>query len=425
LKRKNIMALLAVFSMLLYGGCAAQTWQPGDTIIPPAVENLQREDLTSSSSLNNMRNISPLAYPSANMVYTMIDIDKANAPISVFADNKYLYLLCGVGSVNNIPSNNANNAGNGAYDKIYDKAGNKSEGETDIETNVETGSGLVSGSKMTNRYGNVMHIYDVENGSLVKTISSEKIGKCSAIAVKDSNLYTFDMETGKVSLFSSGGQFLTEYSTGLSEVYASKIAITDSQYIVLQIREDGWDSSRIAVYNIDTGEVRQYDANCPDNATSGEIPEITDFCLFDEKSILVSLSGGRLSLFNIEKGTMEKSCVFPMTAGFMEYDGNVLYYTFINPLYISPGNVANFSNIKCGRQIGRMLINKGFNWPQTEQELGEWLLNSLEMPIADENGRHYGMAQNTKYLFFLDFIPGIQEGSKQNEPDFMVYRIMK
>jgi hypothetical protein len=72
-----------------------------------------------------------------------------------------------------------------------------------------------------------------------------------------------------------------------------------------------------------------------------------------------------------------------------------------------------------------MLINREFSWPESEQELGEWLLNGLKMPSVDQNGRHYGMTRNTKYLFFLDFLPAVQEGNKDTNVDFMVYRIMK
>jgi len=109
----------------------------------------------------------------------------------------------------------------------------------------------------------------------------------------------------------------------------------------------------------------------------------------------------------------------------MEYDGNVLYYVSDSPLFMSPGNTANFSNIKASKQVGRLLINRGFNWPQTEQDMEDWLLNSLQIYIADENGRHYGMTGNTKYLFFLDFIPAIKENDIQEEQDFLIYRIVK
>jgi hypothetical protein len=92
---------------------------------------------------------------------------------------------------------------------------------------------------------------------------------------------------------------------------------------------------------------------------------------------------------------------------------------------LSPGNTANFSNISSRRLTGRVLINSEFPWPETMEELGPWLLNDLHVPYAKDNGRHYGMAQNSKYLFFLDFIPAQPNGNDPADSDFMVYRIMK
>jgi len=313
-------------------------------------------------------------------------MDNNIAPLSIFADNKYLYLL-------------------------------RSTESADSRADAE--------NRGTDRYGGAIEVYDVENGSLAREIRNKDIGMCSAFTVKESNLYAFNAKTGRISLFSSSGSFLAAYDTKLSGVYADKIAVADNRSIVLKIRENTGEAAKIAVYNPDNGSVSKYGADRFYDSPSGGITEISDFCLFGEKSILVCLSCGRLSLFNIEKAVSEKSCVFPMTAGFMEYDGNVLYYAFDGPVSLSPGNTANFSNADSRRQTGRMLINGGFNWPQSEQELDAWLLNGLQMPVADENGRHYGMARNTKYLFFLDFIPAVQKGGKFSKPGFKVYRITK
>ncbi|NMB96002.1 MAG: hypothetical protein GYA02_05260, partial [Clostridiaceae bacterium] len=432
-----------------------------DTIIPPVAINLQQEEMLPSSSLNNMRNMSPLAQPSTNMVYTIID--KVNSPISIFADNKYLYLLRSAGSVSRTSENNEQKKqdNQSRQDDQNQQKNNKNQhngqnqqsnqehqNEQNLKNEIDPIFKDDTGNEPIRKYGNVIEVYDVENGALVAKISSEKIIRCSTFTVKESNIYTFDVETGIVSLFSSSGKFLAEYDTGLSEVYVSKIAITDSRHIVFHINESIRGESKIAVYNMDNGNVHKYDANqLYDLSLEGDFDnnfensfnnnfknnlednednyEIIDFCLFDENSILVGLSYGKLSLFNVENGTIEKSCFSPITAGFMEYDGNVLYYVSDSLLFINPGNTANFSNIKNSKQVGRLLINRGFNWPQTEQDMGDWLLNSLQIPIADENGRHYGMTGNTKYLFFLDFIPAIKEGGVQGEQDFMVYRIVK
>ncbi len=382
---KIALTLAVTFIMLLIGaGCRTQMQNPGDTIIPPTVGNFSGEGPKSSDSLNNMLNISPFAQPSTDMVYTLLD--KTSSPLSISADNKYLYLLLGGESTVN--------------------------GE-DMENNV------------MDRYGSVIEIRNVENGSLVKTINNKNMGMCSAFTVKESNLYTFDMKTGRVSLFSSGGSFLTSYDTGLTGVYADKIAIADNRFILLKIRENAGDSRKIAVFNPDTGEVSKYKAYRLYNSPAAGAFDIIDFSLFDKESVLVGLSCGRLILFNIEKAVTEKSCVFPMTAGFMEYKGNVLYYTADAPVYLNPGNTANFSNISMPRQAGRLLINSEFSWPQSEEELGKWFLNSLNLPAADKNGRHYDMSSNTKYLFFLDFIPAEQTEDKYSKPGFSLYRITK
>jgi len=68
-------------------------------------------------------------------------------------------------------------------------------------------------------------------------------------------------------------------------------------------------------YIIENGEIDKYDANqlyslsLEDNYVDNdnnleENYEIIDFCLFDEKSILIGLSFGKLCLFNIENGTI-------------------------------------------------------------------------------------------------------------------------
>ena len=397
-----VPAFILLLLLLTCTGCGKNE-KTEDTIIPPIAANLQQEELLPSSSLNNMRNMSPFMQPSTNMIYTMID--KVNSPISIFADNKYLYLLR-------------------SGDNIFKSQENNEQNYQDNQ------------SQSFRKYGNVIEVYDVENGALVAKISNERINWCSAFTVKESNIYTFDIETGIVSLFSSSGKFLAKYDTGLSGVYVSKIAITDGRHIVFHINDSLKGESKIAVYNIENGDIDKYDANqlyslsLEDNYVDNDNNlednyEIIDFCLFDEKSILIGLSFGKLCLFNIENGTIEKSCFFPITAGLMEYDGNVLYYVSDSPLFMSPGNTANFSNIKASKQVGRLLINRGFNWPQTEQDMEDWLLNSLQIYIADENGRHYGMTGNTKYLFFLDFIPAIKENDIQEEQDFLIYRIVK
>lgn len=384
MKLKKVIYPVMIIVLLAGTGCSVRSPQSGDTIVPPVAGKLSREDPKSSSSLNNMSNMSPLVQPSANMVYTLLD--KAVAPLSIFADNKYLYLLRNTG---------------------------------------KTGDAADSSNSAIDKYGDVIEVYDVENGSLVRKISHKSIGRCSAFTVKDSNLYAFDINTGRISLFSSGGSFLSSYDTGLSGVYADKIAIADNRRIVLKIRENDGENAKIAVYDPDANSVSKFKAYQLCISSSSGIPEISDFCLLGDKSILVGLSYGMLSCFNIEKGAVEKSCAFPMTAGFMEFDGNVLYYANDEPVTLSPGNAANFSNVSSRRQTGRMLINSEFNWPRSEQELDAWLLNGLQMTVADDKGRHYGMARSTKYLFFLDLLPAVMGGNKNGEPNFMVYRIMK
>lgn len=398
-------SLILLFSasitmLLLCSGCTRQALRPGDTVVPPVAGNQQEENFPDTVNPGYTMNISPLTQPSSNMVYTMID--KSSAPVSIFADNKFLYLL--------LPADNT--------------------GDSPV---VKNNAISRYGNNAIGRHGKVIHVHDVESGLLAVKIESERLEECSTIAVKESNIYAYDMKTGKILLFSSGGKFLAEYDMGLPGIYAGKIAVTDSQHIVLLTREEAGESPKIAVYNVETGELNRYEADYHDSYSHSQAEhdehhhEIIDFCLFGEKSILVALSCGRLNLFDIEKGAVEKSCLFPFTVGFIEYDGNVLYYTSDDPLYISPANAANFSNIKGGMYVGRILINNKFNWPQTEQELGDWLLSGIKVQAPDESGIHYRMAQNTKYLFFLDFIPAtVQDGEvTQNEPGFVVYRIMK
>jgi len=495
-----LLPALLLSTLLSCPGCAPQTIKPGDTIVPPVAGNQQEEDFSSPGSHNYLMNISPLMQPSTNMVYTMID--KSRTPVSVAAENKYLYLLCpgedpgektgdetsdksGNNASNKTSnkasnetsntSNNSNEAGDKTGNAAGSMAGNITEdmagnmagnitkdmaGYTagDVEGNMEgdmaggkTGYGMAGKDAMLHRHGNVIYVHDAENGSLAGKISSERLKECTALTVKESNIYVFDMKTGKVSLFSSGGKFLAEYDMGMPGVYANKIAVTDSQHIILLASANAGENSKIMVYSVETGDLKEYDAGylaCSDDYDSraeshGEQKkdepnalynpgqehkhEIVVFCPFGEKSILVALSCGRLSLFNIEKEAVEKSCVFPMTAGFMVYDGNVLYYTSSDLLYISLVNAANFTNIRSSMHIGRILINSNFDWPQTEQELGQWLLNNIRFQVPDESGWHYGMAQNAKYLFFLDFIPATLRDNKavQNEPGFVAYRVMK
>jgi hypothetical protein len=384
MKHKCLRLAGLVFALFLIAGCSKQAPQPGDTLIPPVPASPLQNNTVSRNSLSNMSNMSPLALPSSNMVYSLLD--KAEAPLSIFADNKYLYLLRCSDSI------------------------------------AATGD---TTNQVSQKYGTGIDVYDVENASLIRKITDETLDMCSAFTVKDSNLYAFDVKTGRILLFSSSGGFLSAYDTGLAGVYAEKLAVTRNRRMIMKIREKNEAASKLAIYNMDTKAVSIVDVGqlfpCPPDPVS----KISDFCLYGESSILVGISPGSLCLFDVEGTIPKKSCIFPMSAGYMEFDGNVLYYSSDGLVSLSPGNTANFSNISSRRLTGRVLINSEFPWPETMEELGMWLLNDLHVPYAKDNGRHYGMAQNSKYLFFLDFIPAQPNGNDPADSDFMVYRIMK
>lgn len=380
--KKTVMPALIIM-LFAMTSCSSQILQPGDMIVPPAIDTLNDSGSKSTSILNNMNNMGNAAKPSSEMEYTIID--KGNMPVSIFADTKYLYIL----------ENKGNNVATSSYDGT------------------------------NGRYGNTIGIYDIDNGNLVRRVSNERFGEGTAFTVKDSNIYVYDMKTGDVSLFSSTGSFLSSYDTGMAGILADKIEITGDGKIILKVSEHASLEYQIAIYNINNKKVNIYDIDffCKNGKSIGS--EINDFCIYNEKSILVNVSNGQLDLFDMEDKVVEKTCYFPKSIGFIEFDGNVLYYSSEEIFNINPGNAANFSNVRYNSQTERLLINNDFNWPKSESEFETSLLNSLQMTLADKNGRHYRMAYNTRYLFFLDFIPSNMEGENGSELLYKIYRIVK
>lgn len=377
-----MIATIMVFILFLCTGCGKTALQDGDTIIPPVPSNTLQGGVNGLNNLSNFSNISPLAPPSSNMAYTLLD--NANAPISIFADNKYLYLLRYSGEA--VPAGEANQ---GAA-----------------------------------KYGNTIEVYDVENASLVRKISNKALEMCSAFTVKDSNLYAFDVKTGRILLFSSSGSLLSTYSTGLTEAFVEKLAVAGGRQIILKIRGTSNENPKLAIADTETENTVMLEPYHLILPAAGPSAEINDFCLTGENTILVAFSDGRLCQFDTAGKKPEKSCVLPVTAEFIEFDGNVLYYASDGTISLNPGNAANFSNLSNARYTGRILVNSEFPWPDTAEELGKWLLSDLQIPFANDGGRHYGMARNNKYLFFLDIVPAQQEKGITS-PGFLAYRIMK
>lgn len=384
MKLKYMIATAIISILVVLSSCNGQMPQSGDTLVPPVSADIASENSKASSCLNNFSNMSPLSQPSSNMTYTILD--ESSTPVMIFADNKYLYIL---------RSNKGKTVAKEASSPVFE------------------------------RTGNVIEVYDAENGSLVRRIDEKRLGICSSFTVKDSNIYAFDMSTGRVNIFSSTGKYLSAYDTGLSEVYAEKMVITDNMHVVMKIYGCSDMSPEIAVFDIDTSGLNKFNANQLFEPKDGSLPESINFCICKENSIFINNSNGTLGLFNFENGKAEKTCIFSRTAGYMEFDGNVLYYTVDTDLGLGPGNLANFKNVNGRSQTCRLLINDEFTWPDTEEELDVWKLNALPMPHIDVNGRHYGMANNTKYLFFLDFIVTEQEGNNMADQKFMIYRVMK
>jgi len=364
--------LTALLLMLLSTGCTSRAPQSGDTLIPPVSSGssgnstVELNNSNSFSNFNNASNTNSLVKTSSDMIYTMLGND--DAPLSIFADNKCLYLL--------------------------------------------------------RSSGTVIEMYDVENASLIREISDAALIQCTAFTVKDSNIYAFDMKTGKILLFSSGGGFLSSYNAGLPGVNVEKIVVTKNRRIVMKIRETASGNAKLAILDIDTEELRKLEAYQLFSSSSSQAPDINDFSMTSESSALICVSSGRLCLFDIEEGIPRKSCIFSAAAGFMEFDGNVLYYSADEQIRLVPENTANFTNLSSQRLAGRILINSEFPWPETMEELEKWQLNDLKIPYAD-SGRHFFMAQNSKYLFFLDIIPESSKESVAADAGYVVYRIMK
>ncbi|MCX7922907.1 MAG: hypothetical protein N3B21_12990 [Clostridia bacterium] len=384
MKVKCITIAVLIFALCTSAGCSKQTLQFEDNVIPPIPANIVEINKLIPGTSSNNSNVGALVLPSSNMVYTLLD--KTNAPVSIYADNKYLYLLRCAENTNVMP----------------DTASNGME-----------------------KYGNVIEVYDVENASLLRKISNKALERCSAFTVKESNLYAFDVKTGRILLFSSNGGFLSAYDTGLSGYYVEKLVVAGEQRIVMKIREKAGEGSQLAILNADSKKAKKVKVQQLLFSPSDQNSEINDFCLYRENLILVNISSGAISLFDIKDVVPKKVSAFPNASRYVEFDGNVLYYSSDELVNLIPANTANFSNARLPKHTGRVLINSEFPWPQTVEELGDWLLNDLDIPFANHSSRHYGMAQNNKYLFFLDFISTQSKGDRSTGSDFIVYRIVK
>jgi hypothetical protein len=318
---------------------------------------------------------------------------------------------------NNILSSNQRNISNASnlyqqniVNKLYDQIG-KSTKLLDFDVDESRIFSLRSKGVISNgiNFGDTIDVSGIEDGNLLYTITYKDMGECTAVAEYNGMVYVYCNNTGNIFVFSVDGNFIKIIESKLSGLKVDKMQV-DSDRIFLLVAGTNSQEEYIYLIYMNGSDPYKIDKSMLVSSMnySGEQKDtsnayIQDFCIKDEKSIIIKMCPERICLYDFVDHAVKKVSYMPDSAGFIDFSSDVFFYASGMDMGIFNNNVVNSSNEGSQDYVGRLLMNDKFTWTIDPSSLSDFQLGDILIPYSSKGSQHVKIRQNNRYVFLLDY----------------------
>ncbi|MCX7747046.1 MAG: hypothetical protein N2645_09175 [Clostridia bacterium] len=254
--------------------------------------------------------------------------------------------------------------------------------------------------------GNEILMYDVDGQQPIKSMG-EKGQKYVSMSYYNGLLYVYEIEKGELYVYMQDGS-LKERVKLEKGLPCSKMVFSKNGWLLMMASYYG--KSKILVYDNEfkqSGEINPSDLTEHMQLISledrKESPDIRDFDIYNEHSVLIKASPNRLLLYNFKESKVVKISYLKDDAGLISFDSHVLYSTSEARLGIFANNINQVPYVGTPEALDRMLINSSFPWKIEDDALGEWRLRPIDLPVSGLNTVHQKIKCRGSFVYLLDY----------------------